>query len=381
MCALALPSFLALVPHAAAPLAGVAGLCAVGVLAARPPEPLSSLHAPAALFGMLLLWGALSAFWAIDPRRSLVLDLRLLGLFAAALALAAASGRLAAPRRLTALLLVGTAIGAAIALVDLATTGGLSGYFSIRVFRAARLNQVSAWLAIMALPFAAALAGRGRRLLGLVAAAGMAATVAMLDGSTAKIALILSLPAAAALYRRRVAIARLAGVLAVLAILTAPLTLPQIARQPAWFAAADRLKESAGHRVLIWSFAGDRIAERPYLGWGLDSARAIPGGSDEIRPAQNWLPLHPHDAALQVWLELGAPAAAMFALLIGLLWWRLAEVRWSRLYAAAAGGSLAAALFVALAGWGIWQEWWLGTLGFAAFATLVMARAADDAAR
>ncbi len=122
-------------------------------------------------------------------------------------------------------------------------------------------------------------------------------------------------------------------------------------------------KESAGHRLLIWSFAGDRIAERPFIGWGLDSARAIPGGKDEIRPGENWLPLHPHDAALQLWLELGAPGAALFALFVGLLWLRLAEAPWPPLYAAAAGGSLTAALVVVVAGWGIWEEWWIGTLG------------------
>jgi hypothetical protein len=32
---------------------------------------------------------------------------------------------------------------------------------------------------------------------------------------------------------------------------------------------------------------------------------------------------------------------------------------------------------VAFAGWGIWQEWWLGTLALALFATMIMARAAE----
>ncbi len=79
---------------------------------------------------------------------------------------------------------------------------------------------------------------------------------------------------------------------------------------------------------------------------------------------------------MQLWLELGAPGAASFALFVGLLWLNLAEMPWPRLYAAAAGGSLAAALAVASAGWGIWEEWWLGTLALALFAALVMARAA-----
>src|SRR6185437_5404764 len=107
--------------------------------------------------------------------------------------------------------------------------------------------------------------------------------------------LALSLPMAALFFAERRAVARIAAALSVLAIVAAPFTLPQLARFPNVFAAVDSFKESAGHRLLIWSFAGDRIAERPFAGWGLDSARAIPGGSDEIRPAQNWLSLHPHN--------------------------------------------------------------------------------------
>ena len=111
---------------------------------------------------------------------------------------------------------------------------------------------------------------------------------------------------------------------------------------------ADTFKTSVGHRLLIWDFAGKRIAERPLLGWGLDASRAIPGGKELIRPDQKRLPLHPHDAALQVWLELGLPGAVLFALLLGWLWLRLATAPWPPLYAAAAGGSLAAVCAVAV---------------------------------
>ena len=381
LCALLLPSLLTLVPHGAAPLAGFAGLCAAGLVWANPPFRLAALRYPAILLGALVMWGALSAVWAIDPGRSLVLDTRLAGLFGAALALAAAAGRVAAPRRLTLFLFAGTAIGIVLALYDLANAGGLSRYVSIRGFAAPRLNYIAAWLAILLLPLTALLICRGRVLLALVAAAGIAATVFTLDGTTAKIALGLSLPMAALLYWWRGAVARIAAALSILAILSAPLTLPRLERLPALLAAADSFKMSAGHRLRIWSFTGERIAERPLTGWGLDAARAIPGGTHQVRPGQSSLPLHPHDAALQLWLELGAPGAALFALLLGLLWLRLGEAPWPRLYAAAAGGSLLAASVIAFSAWGIWQEWWLGTLGLALFATMVMARAAEPVSR
>ena len=376
---LVLPALLALVPHGAAPLAGFAGLCAAGLILANPPYDFPALRRPAAVLGGLLLWGLVSASWSIDPWRSLTMATRLAALFGAALGLAAATTRVGSPRRLTLFLFAGTTIGIALALYDLASAGALSRYVSIRPFAAPRLNQIAAWLALLVLPASALLFCRGQRLLALLAATLMTATVYALDDTTAKIALGLSLPAAALLYLRRAAVARIAAAFAILAILTAPLTLPRLARLPSVFATVDAFKDSAGHRLLIWSFTGDHIAERPVAGWGLDSARAIPGGKVEIRPGQTWLPLHPHDAALQLWLELGAPGAALFALLVGMLWLRLGGAPWPRFYAAAAGGSLFAATAVASSGWGIWQEWWLGTLGLALFATLVMARVAKGA--
>jgi exopolysaccharide production protein ExoQ len=140
-------------------------------------------------------------------------------------------------------------------------------------------------------------------------------------------------------------------------------------------ATADAVKFSAGHRLLIWSFVGDRIAEHPLSGWGLDSSRAIPGGKDPIEAGATWLPLHPHNAPLQLWLELGAPGAVLFALLAAWGWFALARACWPRLLAAAAGGSLATGLVASFATYGIWQEWWQGTLWFSLFLVLVTARA------
>ncbi|HEV2335921.1 MAG TPA: O-antigen ligase family protein [Stellaceae bacterium] len=371
-----LPSLLALLPHGAAPLAGFAGLCAAGLALVDPPYDFSALRRPAAILCALAVWGGLSATWSIDPWRSLILDLRLAGLFSVALALAAASSRIAAPRRLALFFAAGTALGIVLAICDLAGAGSLSHYVSIRPFMAWRLNQIAAWLALILLPACALLVCRGQRLLALGAAAAMVAMVYALADTTAKLAFGASLPMAALVYFRRGAVCRIAAALAIFAILSAPVTLPRLAHLPSVFATVDAFKGSAGHRLLIWSFTGARIAERPIAGWGLDSARAIPGGKVEIRPGQAALPLHPHDAALQVWLELGFPGAGLFALLVGLLWLRLGEAPWPRLYAAAAGGSLFAATAIALSAWGIWQEWWLGTLALALFATMVMAREA-----
>jgi O-antigen ligase len=126
------------------------------------------------------------------------------------------------------------------------------------------------------------------------------------------------------------------------------------------------------HRLLIWRFGADRIAERPLLGWGMDASRAIPGGKtkfNDLLPTLHYpgdaeaMPLHPHDAALQWQLELGIPG-----LLLGLtlVVWVIYRIGWRRDRPigerAAALALAAAALVVGLLSFGIWQAWWLSTL-------------------
>ena len=371
---------LALVPHGVAPLVAVAGLCAAGFVAVSPPYRFAALRLPVICLIALLAWGAASAIWSVDPQRSLILAVRLGGLFIAGLALAMAAGRLAEPRRLALFLLAGIACGLALTWYDLLSAGGLRRHISARVFHPFRLNQIAVGLAILALPVTAWLAERGRWALALMTAAAMIGTVGLLQDVAAKTAFAMSLPVMGLLYCWRRPVARLAAILSIVGILTAPLTLPALGRMPAVLAAADAIKGSAWHRLLIWSFVGERIAERPLLGWGLDASRAIPGGTEEIRPGLKRLPLHPHSAALQLWLELGIPGALLSAFFVGWLWLRLGTAPWRRLYVAAAGGSLTAALVTASGAYGVWQEWWLGTLGLALFAVLVVTRAAEPPA-
>ena len=372
---------LVLVPRGVAALVSIAGALAAGVILAtnRRAAFQSYLAAPAAMLGLLLLWGMLSALWSIDPLRALDQAARLGGIFAAGLALAAAAGLLSRPRRLAAFQLAGFVAAIAMAAIDLTTQGWLSKPFSDRFYQPAWLNQASVAFAILLLPASTLLIGQGRKLPGMLLAAAGAATIAALAGTAAKVALAAGVPIALLCYCSPSRVCRAAAVLSVLAIITAPLTFARLDRVSDLVETADTVKFSAVHRLLIWSFVGDRIAEHPLSGWGLDSSRAIPGGSDPIEAGATWLPLHPHNAPLQLWLELGVPGAVLFALLTGSIWLALGRAEWPRLFGAAAGGSLATAFVASLATYGIWQEWWQGTLWFALFLVLVMARLASAA--
>ena len=124
------------------------------------------------------------------------------------------------------------------------------------------------------------------------------------------------------------------------------------------------IKASWSVRLGIWRFAADRVAEHPWRGWGMDAARAF---GDAI-------PLHTHDGALQVWLELGLPGVVLVtALWLGLL--RRVGATPDRLQRAAAAGAMSAYLAIGAVSFGVWQPWWLAVGVLAALGWIVTMRA------
>jgi O-antigen ligase len=128
------------------------------------------------------------------------------------------------------------------------------------------------------------------------------------------------------------------------------------------------LPPSWSQRLGYWSHAADWIGDKPLQGWGLDASRMFAPG----------IQLHPHDDALQVWLELGlvgAVAAAAF--------WGLTLARLSRptrdLTTAATAASLAAYLLFGGVNFGVWQEWWLALGALVAVLVALHRRAAPAA--
>ncbi|MDF1751009.1 MAG: O-antigen ligase family protein, partial [Alphaproteobacteria bacterium] len=130
-------------------------------------------------------------------------------------------------------------------------------------------------------------------------------------------------------------IPRLTGGLILVGVLSMMIVLPVISNPPLTnsLLAVTKQHGSLQHRVLILDFALSRIQEHSLLGWGLDSSRSIPHGSERIvdtpdrmnvldgslfsvgvvRVGQN-LPLHPHNNLIQIRLELGLPGVLVTVL-------------------------------------------------------------------
>lgn len=362
-------AFVATVPVA---LFASNGLVVVLVAAALPALPLwcRPRRVAAASGATLLLLlaalagvGLLSLTVAEDPARGFGLWIRLMAMAGLGLALVAAIPRLGRrlQRRLAAVA-VASVVGGVVLIALVAGGWWLAAPDgpSARLFRA---NRAITALAVIAWPAAAALERR-RRFAGLALVVALLVLAACLDSLSALVAAlggaVLGLAVLARPGLRRVA----AGLL-VLAILAAPWIVEALPPPRALVAEGPDLPPSAQHRLYIYAFSSDRIAERPWLGWGLEEARSLPGGTAAVPVGSEALPLHPHNLALHLWVELGLPGALAGALLAA---WMVAAPgrRDDRLTQAAMTATAIAYVAIGMTAFGAWQNKWIAVAWLAA---------------
>jgi exopolysaccharide production protein ExoQ len=141
---------------------------------------------------------------------------------------------------------------------------------------------------------------------------------------------------------------------------------------------ADAIPPSILDRMEIWNHAARAVLDAPVFGNGIGAIRslAIPdltvsGYRYLVKP-----PTHPHDAALQVWLELGGIGVVLFAAMV----WVIARMLRSldSPWRAAGIAVSAGAIFTSMVSYGLWQETWLGMIGMTALAFRVFAAPARD---
>lgn len=132
------------------------------------------------------------------------------------------------------------------------------------------------------------------------------------------------------------------------------------------------IANSTLHRLAIYRGVADLIVQAPLLGHGANSARGIPEGQNRIdydftvgkrdyAVHSELIPLHPHNAVLQVWLELGLVGALLAcALIVHVLGAIVKTTEGSgRVLALTA---FAAVFAVENVSFGAWQSWWLGLI-------------------
>ncbi len=360
-------------PLALAPLFAIAA-AAILALDGRVLLRAARTLAPFAIIAAALgAWATLSAAWSIIPRHSFLEGLRLLFVLLGGWVLLAAALELKPrERRLVATCAaLGLAAATLFGLHEALTDASISRAMLHRpMVLLARFDRAATVLALALWPVLAA--GGRRASWGALCALGVAATLWLLFSTAALLAVVAGLAVFAAAWFRPRATAAALGAALVLFAAAAPFAVPPYRDTIALYHAEPAIKWSALHRLLIWRFTADHIAERPFLGWGMDASRAIPGGEQhwaDLFPNRNLpaeataLPLHPHNAALQWELELGLPGTVLaLALVLWGLWRAGFAAGLARAARAAALAWAAAALVIAFLSYGIWQAWWLSAL-------------------
>jgi O-antigen ligase len=341
----------------------------------------------ASVMGLVFAWMTLSLAWSIRFDEIIGKWAFLAAVISLVFVLVVFNSSMAENERriLRRFILAGIAIGYALTFFELATSNAISRHIlgkdsaqaeTVDLFnRSDSVLFVFVWPAVATLwrrwvPVALVLIGLGF-VIGYILPSASA-----LIGYTAGAAVFIS-----ALWAPRIVGAGVAAIVC-LGILMAP-ALPGISPyldSQYWRQKTGQINASLVHRLDIWEFTTKRIAEHPYAGWGFKAARSIPGGDEHyyLRDANqniigqgNRLPLHPHNGALQVWLELGVPGALGYSALFGLA--ALRAGRGANRTTSAMGLAVVATVIpIWMLSFGIWQSWWLGVIILATLLTMAL---------
>lgn len=366
-------------PLAMAPLLVIAGILA-GIGAWR-ERALPSWHHPALIVcGLLLLWSIVSSGWALDARQAIFGSAKLALNAGLGLLLVTAAQRCQS-RNLGLVVLLAGAIAVAALYLEYSTGNGVSYWRQSLsnhegMIGKSLMNRGVAVFSCLCWPFLALIFDRFGARAAIPSLLAIVGAVLISDNSTAKVAFLAAMLTAAATAWTPVGVTRVLRVALPTLVLIGPLLAQQLPPPQQTFTQWREMPTSLHHRLTIWRFAAERIAENPLVGWGFDAARVIPGGEDNVelsRPSatgsnvattlvEQQMPLHPHNAILHVWMELGLVGAGLLAALLWLLTGACGRIESPGLSRPATMAALLATFIVGNMSFGFWQSWWQGSL-------------------
>ncbi|HTI86638.1 MAG TPA: O-antigen ligase family protein [Alphaproteobacteria bacterium] len=382
--------------YAALGVAPLLAVAAVGVVVLSPRESWRWVRQPrllAVLLGALAVVGMASGLWSILPQHSFLEGLRFLTLSASGLVVAGAVASLGDGARGRILRWSAISIIVTVAALALDLAVGLPVlrlFVRGEVIPLERFDRGTTVIGLLFWPITLGLwRAQARRLLAVTCVAVVVALI-VIPSSANRLALAIGAVTWILAWSVPRAIPRLVLAATVVVGLALPFAIPRLLpSNESVVVLADHapwIKFSGLHRLLIWRFVSERTAERPLLGWGMDASRELPGGHTKLvetlsRPivpdSSEALPLHPHDAFLQWWVELGAIGAVLGLGAVVTLLLRVASLP-SRVAVASATAFAVGAITIAMLGYGFWQSWWLSTLWLAGSLTAAVSTAGDQ---
>ncbi|WP_020592633.1 O-antigen ligase family protein [Kiloniella laminariae] len=336
-----------------------------------------------ALLGSFFGWVIVSSVWAINPENSFQLSLRLLALTLGGLLLITAVEvqSAAVQKQYAKALLWGCILGAVLLLVESNLSAPLTklakGKALDEAMNLSRFNRGASFLGIACWALFAIYRAHLPRLLRVILPVLPVGVLYFAPSESSLLAVSLGGLWYLMFYLKPRLGFRLLPVLMITSILLMPWIVQKI--EPLYGPESSQsIPFSAKHRFFIWDFVGAQIVDNPLIGYGFDSARDYPNNGVENYVHHQAdgttraiggriVSLHPHNFALQIWLELGVIGVLLVCLIIWLLF---AQLKKKGLDEDPAIQAMLVSLFiVALLGYGIWQNRWF--VMFFIFATLV----------
>ncbi len=114
----------------------------------------------------------------------------------------------------------------------------------------------------------------------------------------------------------------------------------------------------AANRMEIWNFISRYAMQNPLYGYGIEATRLIGEFDTEMLYRKSKTVLHPHNFAIQVWIEFGAFGALLASSFVGYILYQIKRVPVSQ--AKILLPIFLVFLSVSATGYGMWQGWWLG---------------------
>jgi len=142
---------------------------------------------------------------------------------------------------------------------------------------------------------------------------------------------------------------------------------------------------SVVYRLYIWDFVAGKIAEKPFSGWGAGASKRVGTDAAGILTDPRFgefgepIPIHPHNAVLQVWLEFGFFGALFIYVLIArglIIAERHIHTPVQRIWVFASGALIGCFFGFSFS---IASSWWLVTVIVAVVLAAVFARPARGA--
>jgi len=322
--------------------------------------------------GILALAG-MSVLWAYDPSLSMTRTIKMIPVAISAVLLTAVAASLPVATYYRKLWLFPAVIGLCLVLVIFEILSGLAIY---RVLRGlgpevgvsdAVMNRplvlctlflCPAFLILYCLPFSVLI----RR--GAMAVLLMLAVIAVTVAESESAALVVGLGIATALlfpYRWKPAWAMLALIF-IIGIFGAPwgvqwafTNLAETINQMPFLGYGDGY---GAHRLEIYDFVARHVLQSPFWGYGIESSRALQFDSSGLYYGMGNI-LHPHNFALQLWVEFGIIGAFGGAGLALFLLWKIYKLGPGQ-YQRCAMALFITFFAVASISYNIWHGWWLG---------------------